>query len=138
MKRAPEAQVRHLLCSALVGAFCPLLIAHAQETTRPDGDDADSMDEIVVVVGRDGKPIDINALRLEEARLEVIREFAMEQHKQEEELWRLRLRSAMKRDASRITWGYDAQAEAARFRYTQADYLPMDRVLPATFVSIRF
>ncbi len=133
MKRAFRAQVRHFLVAALAGIGCPLLAVHAQEPA-----DSESIDEIVVVVDRDGKRVDIDALRLEEARLKVIREFQIEQHKQEEELWRLRLRSAMKRNTSRVAWGYDAQSEAARFRYTQASYLPIDRVQPATFVSIRF
>ena len=96
------------------------------------------MDQIVVVVDRHGNPIDIDALRLEEARLKVIREFQIEQHKQEEELWRMKLRSVMQRKTSRVVWGYDAQAEAARFRYSQANFLPLDRVSPATLVSIRF
>lgn len=133
MKRAVQAQVRYFLIAAIAGVGCPLLAVQAQESA-----DSESFDEIVVVVDRDGKPVDIDALRLEEARLKVIREFQIEQHKQEEELWRLRLRSALKRNTSRVAWGYDAQSEAARFRYTQASYLPIDRVQPATFVSIRF
>jgi len=90
------------------------------------------------VVNRAGKPVDIDALRLEEIRLKIIREFELEQTKQEEELWRLKLRSAMKRSTSRIAWGYDAQAEAAGLRYSHANYLPIDRVRPTTLVSIRF
>lgn len=92
----------------------------------------------MVIVDRDGNPVDIDALRFEESVLKIIREFALEQHKQEEESWRLKLRSAMKRHSSRIAWGYDAQTEAARFRYSEANYLPIDRVTPATVVSIRF
>jgi len=96
------------------------------------------MEEIIVVVGRDGRSIDIDALRFQESVLNVIREFELEQHEQEEEEWRLRLRSAMMRKSSRFAWGYDAQAEASRFRYSQANHLPIDRVRPATIVSIRF
>ena len=79
-----------------------------------------------------------DALRLQEARLKVIREFRIEQHKQEEEVWRQKLRYALQRRSSRIAWGYDAQTEAARFQYSQANYLPLDRVRPATMISIRF
>ena len=92
----------------------------------------------MVIVDRDGKAVDIDALRFQENMLKIIREFEIEQHKQEEELWRLRLRTAMKRKTARIVWGYDAQTEAARFRYSQANVLPIDRVMPATIVSIRF
>ena len=142
MKRTARAQVRRFpflwASIAAVGACCPLLASQAQEPPDPGSADEDSIDEIVVVVDRDGKPVDINALRLEEARLKVIREFALEQHKQEEELWRQKLRFALQQKTSRIAWGYDAQAEAARFRYSQANYLPADRVRPATIVSIRF
>ncbi|MDH3441012.1 MAG: hypothetical protein OEM63_09685 [Gammaproteobacteria bacterium] len=142
MKRTVRAQVRRLpflwAVIAAAGACCPPLAAQAQESADSRSADEDSIDEIVVVVDRDGKPVDIDALRLEEARLKVIREFVIEQHKQEEELWRQKLRFALQRKSSRIAWGYDAQAEAARFSYSQANYLPMDRVRPATFVSIRF
>ena len=57
---------------------------------------------------------------------------------QEEEVWRQKLRYAIQRRSSRIAWGYDAQTEAARFQYSQANYLPLDRVRPATMISIRF
>jgi hypothetical protein len=70
--------------------------------------------------------------------LKIIQKFELDITKQEEELWRLKLRSAIKRNTSRIAWGYDAQWEAARFRYTQANYLPIDRVRPAAVISIRF
>lgn len=135
MKRATGTRVRRFpirwASAAAVGMCCPFLTAHAQETSE-------SIDEIVVVVDRDGRPVDIDALRLGEARLKIIRELALEHHKQEEEAWRLKLRSAAQRNTSRIAWGYDAQSEAAEFRYSQANYLPIDRVRPATLVSIRF
>lgn len=138
MQPAVRTQVRQFLRAAAAIACCLLQTAYAQEPPERDADSAESMDEIVVVVDRDGKPVDIDALRLEEAMLEVIQEFELEQHKQEEELWRQRLRSVMQQKTSRIAWGYDAQSEAAEFRYAQANYLPIDRVTPATLVSIRF
>jgi hypothetical protein len=132
LNRAVRSQVRKFASvSAAVFLCCPFLNAHAQES-------ADTIDEIVIVVDRTGKPVDIDALRLEEIRLETIRTFKLEVHKQEEELWRLKLRSGIKFNTSRIAWGYDAQKEAARFRYSQANYLPIDRVRPATVLSIRF
>jgi len=127
-----------LLRAIAVSACCPLVAAHAQDTAGTGAENAETIDEIVVTVDRIGKPVDIDAMRLREAMLKVVREFEFEQYKQEEESWRLQLRSAMKRSTSRFAWGYDAQTEAARFRYTQANYLPIDRVTPATLVSIRF
>lgn len=138
MKPAARAQVRRCFRAVAIGTCCPFLAAHAQEASDQVTDNTKSIDEIVVVVDRDGKTVNMDMRRLEEARLKVIREFELEQHKQEEEMWRLRLRSTMKRKTSRIAFGYDAQKEAARFRYTQASYLPIDRVQPASIVSIRF
>ena len=140
MKQAAGSRVRRFLWAgaAAVGVCCPLWSTHAQETAEQQSEDAESIEEIVVVVDRAGKPLDIDALRLEEIKLEVIREMQLERTKQEEEYWRLKLRSAMKRSTSRIAWGYDAQTEAASLRYSHASFLPIDRVGPATLVSIRF
>ena len=138
MKRAATAQVRHFLLAAIVGIASPLVSAQAQESAEAESDNDRSIDEIVVVVDRDGNRVNVNMRRLEEARLKVIREFRIDQHTEEEELWRMRLRSTLQRKTSRIAWGYDAQAEAARFRYSQANYLPIDRVKPATVFSVRF
>jgi hypothetical protein len=137
-RQALSSRTRLILRAVVIGALLPLVTAHAQDTPGNSADDAQTIDEIVVTVDRGGKPVDPNVLRLREARLKVLREFQFEQYKQDEEMWRLRLRSVLKRSTSRIAWGYDAQTEAARFRYTQADYLPIDRVRPATIVSIRF
>jgi hypothetical protein len=126
------------LRAVAIGACCPLAAVYAQDTPGTNSDDAKTIDEIVVSVDRLGKRVDVDAIRLREAMLKVVREFEFEQYKQEEEAWRLRLRSAMNRKTSRFAWGYDAQWEAARFRYSQADYLPIDRVTPATLVSFRF
>jgi len=140
MKQAAGSRVRRFLWAgaAAIGACCPHLSANAQESAEQNTDDAKSIEEIVIVVDRAGKPVNKDALHLEEIRLKIIREFLLEQTEQEEELWRLKLRSAMKRSTSRIAWGYDAQAEAAGLRYSHANYLPIDRVRPTTLVSIRF
>ena len=138
MNRTTEYPVRHFLWAAAVCTSCPLFTAHAQETSEQQSDDAKPLEEIIVTVNRYGKPLDINAIRLDEARLEVIRTFEFHQTKEEEEVWRLKLRSATKRNTSRIAWGYDAQAEAARLPMSLANYLPIDRVRPATVVSFRF
>lgn len=138
MKTASGSGVRRIVWAVIVYGLWQA--AHAQETVDA-GSEAESspaIDEILVVVDRDGRAVNVNLRRLEEARLKVIREFRIEQHKQEEELWRMRLRSTLGKSKARIAWGYDAQTEAARFRYSQANYLPLDRVQPATIVSVRF
>ena len=137
-RQALSSRTRQLLRAVAIGACSALVPAYSQEAPAPGTENAQTIDEIVVTVDRGGKRVDPEALRLQEARLKVLREFEFEQYKQEEELWRMRLRSVLKRRTSRIAWGYDAQTEAARFRYTQAAYLPIDRVRPATIVSIRF
>ena len=131
-------RVSHFIWGLVLGVYAPLLVAHTQESDQQSAANADSFEEIVVIVDRNGKRVDIDTLRLQEARLKVIREFQIEQHKQEEEVWRQKLRYALQRRSSRIAWGYDAQTEAARFQYSQANYLPLDRVRPATMISIRF
>ena len=137
-RQALSSRARLFLRAVLFGAFLPLLTVQAQEVPDTSTADSRTIDEIVVTVDRAGKRVDTNTLRLQEARLQVLRDFQFEQYKQDEELWRLRLRSVLKRKSSRIAWGYDAQTEATRFRFSQADYLPIDRVRPATVVSIRF
>lgn len=122
---------------AAAGTVCLVITANAQETADPFFDNAKPLEEIVVF-GRDAGRIDIDALLIDEVRTKVIRAFLLEQQSQAKELWRLTLRSSLQRKSSRIAWGYDAQSEAARFRYSQAGFLPIDRVRPATFVSIRF
>lgn len=140
--RAAGAQVRRSpfrwAGAAVICACFPLIAAQAQDASDSGSDEAESIDEIVVAVDRAGRRVDIDARRNAEILRKVIQEFELERHKQAEESWRLRLRSVMQRKTSRFAWGYDAQAEAARFRYTNANYLPIDRVTPVTMVSIRF
>lgn len=138
MKRITEFRVRHYLWVAAFCISCPLIAAHAEETSDQQSEDAKPREEIIVSVDRHGRLVDINALRLEEAQLEIIRTFEIHQIKVEEEEWRLQLRSITKRSNSRITWGYDAQSEAARVPHVQANYLPIDHVRPATVVNFRF
>ena len=129
------SRVRPLLWAVIA---CPLTTAHAQESPQDEAYDERPLDEIIVSVDREGKRVDINARRLEEIRVTVMREFDFQQFKDEEEEFRLRLRSSSLRNTSRLAWGYDAQAEAARIPTLQSHLLPIDRVRPATVVSFRF
>lgn len=115
-------------------AIVPVLAQDDEETT---GEEEDVMEEIIVTVDRSGDPVDVNALYLEQLRDQVIKDFDMAQAESEKELWRQGLQSSVSAPGSRIAWGYDAQSEAAMRRSTIND-LPMDRVQPATVISIRF
>lgn len=138
MKRTTGSRVRHFLWAAAVCIPGPLITAHAQESSEQQPVDEQPIEEIIVSVDRQGKPVDVNAVRLEEVWLEIAREFEILHTKEEEEEFRLKLRSSMQRKTSRIAWGYDAQAEAARIPVLQSLLLPIDRVRPATVVSFRF
>ena len=70
-------------------------------------------------------------------RDQVIKDFDMAQAESEQELWRQGLQTSVSAPGSRIAWGYDAQSEAAMRRSTIND-LPIDRVQPATVISVRF
>jgi len=134
----PGARFLRFCRAAALAACCPLLAVQAQETPDPQSDDAETIDEIVVIVDPRGKPVDIDLRRLEEIRQKVIRDFALEQTKQEQEYWRLKLRSALQGESSRFAWGYDAQQDAADDQPPLGSTLPIDRVRPATVFSIRF
>ena len=114
------------------------MLSHAAAIAEDEPGQKESIEEIVVVVDRAGNHVDIDAINLEKIRDKIIREFELEQADQEEELWRLKLRAAMKRPSSRIAWGYDAQWEAAMDRKLPATWLPIDRVMPATVINVRF
>jgi len=124
--------------AAVIVACLPLVAVRAEDTADPPSGDAETIDEIVVVVDPRGKPVNLDLRRLDEIRAKVIREFALEQTKQEQEYWRLKLRSAMQVRSSRIVWGYDAQQDAASERPPLGSTLPIDRVRPATVFSVRF
>jgi hypothetical protein len=141
MKRAVASQVRQFLRAGTLAIIAcgPLLNAHAQEEKAAQVTaDAKSIDEIVIVVNRAGRPVDIDARRLEEILQNILREFELEQVDQEKEFWRQKFRASLKHSSSRVAFGYDARWEAARVPYMQANILPIDRVKPATIISVRF
>ena len=118
----------------LATLLCTPAFAQSDEAAS----DSETIEEIVVVVNPRGERVDLNWLRLEEIRKQVIRDFAVEQTKQEQEYWRMKLRSSLDSKSSRISWGYDAQRDAAKDRNLQASQLPIDRVKPATLISVSF
>jgi Flp pilus assembly protein CpaB len=125
------------LLAGLSLAGLSLAQEEAAEAAEATEQEEEVMEEIVVVVDRSGDPIDVDALRLEQLREQVIKDFTLAQEEQEKEAWRQGLQTTVSRPDSRIAWGYDAQAEAAMRRSTIND-LPMDRVQPATVISVRF
>lgn len=109
----------------------------AQDEDEGAAEDEEIMEEIIVTVDRSGDPVDVDALYLEQLRDQVIKDFDMAQAESEQELWRQGLQTSVSAPGSRIAWGYDAQSEAAMRRSTIND-LPIDRVQPATVISVRF
>lgn len=88
---------KFLAVLAIVG--CGLVqTGHAQQAAEQKPENKKPVEEIVVIVGRDGNRVDIDALLRDEIRLEVIRAYLLEQHVREHESWRLRLRSSMQRN----------------------------------------
>ena len=125
-----------LFGAAFVALAMVPVLAQDEEDSAAD-EEEEVIEEIVVTVDRSGDPIDVDALYLEQLREQVIKEFDMAQAEQEEELWRQGLQTSVTAPGSRIAWGYDAQSEAAMRRSSMND-LPVDRVQPATVISIRF
>lgn len=140
MKRAVTSQVRQFLRAGSVAALacCPLMTVHGQEEAAEPAADLTAIDEVVIVVNRAGRPVDIDARQLDEILQKILREFELEQVDQEKEFWRQKFRSAFKRSSSRVAFGYDARWEAASVQYMHANVLPIDRVKPATILSVRF
>ena len=118
-----------LLCAGIV-------IAQEEADEEAVAEEEEVIDEIVVVIDR-SPDVDVNALYLEQMRDQVIKEFDMAQQEQEAEAWRQGLQSSVSSPNSRISWGYDAQSEAAIKRSAIND-LPMDTVQPATVISVSF
>ena len=109
----------------------------AQDDEELDPEEVEAvMEEIVVTVDRSGDPVDVDALYLEQLRSQVIKDFDLAQEEQEKELWSQGLQTSVSAPGSRIAWGYDAQSEAAVRRSSMND-LPIDRVQPATVISVR-
>ena len=126
--------------TATFAALASLLVwttVKGQEDVAADNDDQEVMEEIVVVVNKSGDPVDVDALYLDQLRTRVIKDFETLQAEQEEEVWRQGLQTSFKPPESRISWGYDAKEEAAMRRSSIND-LPMDRVKPATLISVSF
>jgi hypothetical protein len=134
MRRARQLGIS-LACLALCA---PL---HAQdsdtEVTEEAADD-EVMEEIVVTVNKDGDPVDVDALYLEQLRDQVIRDYNFAQAEQEEEEWRQSLPTSVQAPGSRIRWGYDPRSEAAMRRQSSINDLHFDRTRPATIFSVGF
>ena len=135
MKRIHHIPVIAVTVAAALLVAGPALAQEEEETETAEQEEV--MEEIVVVVDRSGDPVDVDALRLEQLREQVIKDFNIAQQEQEQEAWRQGLQTSVSNPDSRIAWGYDAQSEAAMRRSSIND-LPMDRVQPATVISVRF
>ena len=123
-----------IVAAALAAACLP---AGAPEEAGTD-EDEQPIDEIVVVVNKRGDRVDVDALYLEQLRDRIVRDYEFAQAEQEEEIWRQSLPTSVSEPDSRISWGYDARSEAAMRRTSMINDLPMDRVKPATVISVSF
>lgn len=123
----------------LAAALCSIwTTTRAQEEVETGTDSAETLEEIVVIGNKRGDPIDIDAQYEERLRARIIDEYERLQAAQEEEQWRKTLPTAIKEPSSRISWGYDAQAESRMRRETELTDLPIDTVKPATVISVSF
>jgi hypothetical protein len=133
MKRARQLGVS----LAWLALWAPL---HAQDTDTGQDDDGedDVIEEIIVTVNKDGDPVDVDALYLEQMRDQVIRDFDYAKAEQEEEEWRQSLPTSVQAPGSRIRWGYDPRSEAAMRRQSNINDLYIDQNRPATIFSVGF
>jgi hypothetical protein len=133
MKRARQLGVS----LAWLALWAPL---HAQDSDTGQADDGedDVIEEIVVTVNKDGDPVDVDALYLEQMRDQVIRDFDYAKAEQEEEEWRQSLPTSVQAPGSRIRWGYDPRSEAAMRRQSNINDLYIDQNRPATIFSVGF
>ena len=110
----------------------------AQEEASDDDAEEEVIEEIVVTVDKDGDPVDVDALYLDQLRDQVIRDFEFARAEQEEEEWRQSLPTSVQAPGSRIRWGYDPRSEAAMRRESSINDLPIDQTRPATVFSVGF
>jgi hypothetical protein len=101
--------------------------------------DEEVVDEIVVVVDRDGDPVfDVDMRQEEILREKVFNEYFRLQALEEEAAWRRADPDLEIKDSSRIKWGYNPQAEARMRRDTELTDLPIDTTKPATVFRVEF
>lgn len=124
-----------ILATALLSVW---MSAGAQEEVATEAASQQTMEEIVVVANKGGDPVEIDAQYQERLRARIIDEYMRLQSAQEEEQWRKSLPTAIREPSSRISWGYDAQAESRMRREMELTDLPTDTLKPATVISVSF
>ncbi len=123
--------------TAILGALFLCLTAGAQ--TADDAAEEETIDEIIVVVDRNGDPIlDVDARYEEILRKQVLNEYFRLQALEEKDEWRRADPDLKIENPSRIKWGYNPQAEARMRRDTELTDLPIDQVKPATVFRVEF
>ena len=123
--------------TAILGALFLCLTAGAQ--TDDDAAEEETIDEIIVVVDRNGDPIlDVDARYEEILRKQVLNEYFRLQALEEKDEWRRADPDLKIENPSRIKWGYNPQAEARMRRDTELTDLPIDQVKPATVFRVEF
>lgn len=135
-----QARRTRLLATAIFAAagLSLWVPAQGQDEEPADSDEDEVIEEIVVTVNKDGDPVDVDALYLEQLRDQIIRDYEFAQAEQAEEEWRQSLPTSVQAPGSRISWGYDPRSEAAMRRQSSINDLPFDNNRPATIFSVGF
>jgi hypothetical protein len=137
MKQARQYSVlaAAIFAAAWLSLWAPV---QAQDEAQADSEEEEVIEEIIVTVNKDGDPVDVDALYLEQLRDQIIRDYEFAQAEQAEEEWRQSLPTSVQAPGSRISWGYDPRTEAAMRRQSNINDLPFDRNRPATIISLGF
>jgi hypothetical protein len=133
--RQPGVIAAATFAAACLSLWLP---AWAQDEDPADSEEDEVIEEIVVTVNKDGDPVDVDALYLEQLRNQIISDYQFAQAEQQQEQWRQSLPTSVQAPGSRISWGYDPRSEAAMRRESSITDLPFDRNRPATIISVGF
>ncbi len=133
----PASFKRAAALSLVAGLVFVATAARAQQDDETTTEEAEPMEEIVVIGNKSGDPIDVEARYEEQLRARIVADYLRQQALEDEEQWRKSLPTSVE-GPGRIRWGYDAQAESRVRRDMALTDLPTDTVKPATVFSIRF
>ncbi len=133
----PASFKRAAALSLVAGLVFVATAARAQQDDEATTEEAEPMEEIVVIGNKSGDPIDVEARYEEQLRARIVADYLRQQALEDEEQWRKSLPTSVE-GPGRIRWGYDAQAESRVRRDMALTDLPTDTVKPATVFSIRF
>jgi len=134
--------LRHSLLAATLSAAlasaAPLFAQQASDDGEQDGDDADVVEEIVVVARKRGDPVDVDERYKELLKRRILDDYRKQQILEERDMWRRSMEEASVDNESRIRWGYDPAAELRMRQESDMMDLPFEQNQPATLFRIEF